>query len=67
MRLPIRLLPEARAEFDEAADWYERRRPGLGVAFAARVREALDRVAEDPARHATVYRDVRKTLVARFP
>ncbi len=26
--------PEARAEFDEAYDWYEGRRVGLGEAFA---------------------------------
>lgn len=34
MSLAIRLLPEAKAEFDDAADWYERRRIGLGQSFS---------------------------------
>jgi hypothetical protein len=29
MTLPIVLRPEARAEFDEAFDWYEQQRVGL--------------------------------------
>lgn len=67
MKLPVRLLPEARLEFDEATDWYEQRSSGLGVTFVARVREVLDRIAADPRRHAVVYLDVRKTLVSKFP
>ena len=31
MRLPVVRRPEARAEFDNAFDWYEQQRPGLGV------------------------------------
>jgi hypothetical protein len=30
MTKPVRLLPAARAEFDEAVDWHEQRGPGLG-------------------------------------
>lgn len=67
MKLPIRLLPEARIEFDEATDWYEQQRPGLGATFVARVREVFDRIAADPQRHAAVYLDVRKALVPKFP
>jgi plasmid stabilization system protein ParE len=67
MSLPIRLLPEARAEFDAAADWYEQQRAGLGVDFVARVREVLDRIAANPQLHAAVYGDVRKGVVRRFP
>lgn len=35
--------------------------------FVVRVREALDRIAADPRRHATVYHDVRKVFVPKFP
>src|SRR5439155_25855346 len=62
-----RLLPEAKAEFDAAADWYEQQRPGLGVDFIARVREVLDRIAANPRLHSAVYGDVRKAVVRRFP
>ena len=33
------------AEFDDAADWYEQRRVGLGVAFTAEVLRVLNQVA----------------------
>src|SRR4051812_43089952 len=67
MSLPLRLLPEARAEFDDAADRYELQQAGLGVDFVARVREVFQRIAANPRLHATVYRDVRKAVVRRFP
>ncbi len=67
MSVPIRFLPEARAEFDAAADWYEQQRTGLGVDFVARVRATLNRIAANPQLHAKVYQDVRKAVVVRFP
>lgn len=42
MSLPVVLRPEARVEFDEAFDWYEQRRLGLGVDFVAQVQEVFD-------------------------
>lgn len=67
MTLPVVLRDEAQAEFDEAFDYYEGQRPGLGVDFAARVQEVFDRIAANPQLHAAVFADVRKALVARFP
>ena len=58
MSLPIRLLPEAKFEFDAAADWYELQRAGLGVDFVARVRAVLNRIAANPQMYAAVYGDV---------
>jgi toxin ParE1/3/4 len=65
--LSVRLLPEARAEFDQATDWYEEQRAGLGATFVARIREVLSHIAADPTRHATVYLGIRKALVPKFP
>lgn len=67
MNLPIRFLPEARAEYDAAADWYERQKSGLGVDFIARVRMVLNGIEANPRLHAAVYGDVRKARVSRFP
>ena len=67
MSLPIRLLPEARDEFDAAADRYEQQRPGLGAAFVARVREVFQRISANPQLHAVVYQDIRKAVVRQFP
>jgi plasmid stabilization system protein ParE len=67
MTKPVRLLPEARVEFNEATDWYEQQRTGLGTKFVARVRETIGRIVADPERHPTLYLDVRKVLVPQFP
>lgn len=67
MNLPVRLLPEAKAEFDSAADWYEQQRAGLGIDFVARVREVLNRISANPQLHPIVYNDVRKAVGRRFP
>jgi plasmid stabilization system protein ParE len=65
--LPIIFRPEARAEFDEAYDWYESQRAGLGEAFADQVQLVLDRIAAMPQIHAAVLGNVRKAVVRRFP
>ena len=65
--LPIRLLPEAKDEFDAAVDWYEQQRPGLGTAFLERVRETFARIASNPQLHAAVHQDVRRAVVRKFP
>jgi plasmid stabilization system protein ParE len=67
MKLPVCLLPEARAEFDESADWYEQQRAGLGPQFIGRVRDVFDRIGAHPKLHSMVYKDVRKAVVKQFP
>ena len=61
------LRPPARAGFDEAGDWYERQRPGLGPAFAAAVQEVFNRIAAQPQLHPVVLRDIRRAVVRGFP
>jgi len=65
--LPIDFRRAARAEFDQAADWYEQRRPGLGRTFTVAVQRVLDRIAVQPDFHAVVWADVREALVSGFP
>jgi toxin ParE1/3/4 len=67
MSLPVVLRDEAQAEFDEAFDYYESQKPGLGIAFTHRVQEVFDRIAANPKMHAVVFADVRKAVVKRFP
>jgi hypothetical protein len=45
MNMPVVLNAEAEADLDEAAQWYEKRLPGLGVDLVTRVRETLTRIA----------------------
>jgi len=67
MSLPIVLRDEAQAEFDEAFDWYEAQRPGLGVDFLSEVQKVFDRIAINPLLHQVVFADIRKGVVRRFP
>ncbi len=67
MSLPVVLRDEAQTEFDDAFDYYEAQRPGLGVDFAARVQEVFDRISTNPLLHGAVFADVRKAVVAKFP
>ena len=67
MSLPIVMRDEAQAEFDDAFDYYDQRRAGLGVAFVAKVQEVFDRIAANPRIHAVVFADIRKAVVSKFP
>jgi plasmid stabilization system protein ParE len=65
--LPIVLRAEAQAEFDEAFDWYDAQRIGLGPEFAAEIQKVFDVIAVNPLIHRVVFADVRKSVVRRFP
>ncbi|MHB1560473.1 MAG: type II toxin-antitoxin system RelE/ParE family toxin [Isosphaeraceae bacterium] len=67
MILPIRLLPEARAELADAVDWYEDRQRGVGTRFFTEIQAVFNRIAANPQLHATVHGPVRKAVVRRFP
>ena len=53
-----RLAVGGEAQFDEAFDWYERQRPGLGRDLAACVGQAFDRIAQTPELGGKVFRHV---------
>ena len=67
MSLPVRLRRAAQAEYDEAADWYESRRKGLGLRFVGAVRQALADIAVRPDSWPEVWPGVREAPVRRFP
>jgi len=67
MTRPVRFRRQARIEFDEAADWYESRRIGLGTKFTAAVQSVLDTASTAPGLHPCVFEDVREGLVHGFP
>lgn len=67
MRLPLVFHPAAQEELDAAYAWYEGELKGSGEALLAEVRNVLQRIDENPAAYAQVYRDVRRGLTRRFP
>ena len=68
----FRTEPEASAELDEAAMWYEQRRSGLGIEFLEAIDSALEFVVRFPQAGAVVPGvpldlPVRRVPVRRFP
>lgn len=59
--------PEARRDILDAALWYEDQQPDLGRALVGEIDSALERIQRGPMRYPKMYRDVRRTLVHRFP
>ena len=69
---PYRLHPEVVRDVDDAAGWYEREEPGLGVEFVLAVEAAIDTIARGPRawRHwpgAPTELAVRRFTMERFP
>jgi plasmid stabilization system protein ParE len=66
----VRYHPDARTEVLEATEWYEERRPMLGVDFLADLRRAEAMIARHPTawpRWPGVALEVRRFKLARFP
>ncbi|MEI7841673.1 MAG: type II toxin-antitoxin system RelE/ParE family toxin [Gallionellaceae bacterium] len=59
--------PEAEAEFWEAVAFYEEHAEGLGLDFAAEVREAIERAVAMPLAWGQIELGIRRVLVHRFP
>lgn len=60
--------PAAAADIEDAYEWYESQRPGLGDAFLAALTSLRNRVLEDPEAYPVVHRDTRRALIPhRFP
>ena len=60
--------PDAEQEFEEAVDYYESKRTGLGLEFKDEVQEAVLRIQQFPAAK-PIYKDTlfRKFVLDRFP
>ncbi len=67
MSLSLVFRGPARLEFDEAADWYEQRRAGLGPAFTRAIRKVLDTITANPYAYPEVFQEVRELLVTGYP
>jgi plasmid stabilization system protein ParE len=67
MTAPLSIRSEAEAEIQEAYDWYEAQRPGLGDEFLAAVRQALAAVERSPRQYPIVRGKVRRALLSHFP
>ncbi len=72
MSRTARFAPEAVAELEDAARWYEQRRAGLGLALLAAVDATVESIVRWPQAGSRVEElpddlDVRRAPVLRFP
>jgi toxin ParE1/3/4 len=67
MSLPVILRPEATQDLQDARDWYEQQRAGLGATFAARTAAGLDGIGQFPELYGLVWQDVRAAPIRRYP
>jgi plasmid stabilization system protein ParE len=64
-KLVLRL--DAKLDLEEALDWYEQKRAGLGKDFVAAVGDAMDNLRREPDRGIAVFNQLRRANVKRFP
>ena len=57
----------AELELNEAADYYELERHGLGARFLREVNHCIDLIVKHPQAGAIILEDVRRWLLRRFP
>lgn len=55
------------SELNDAVNWYNERRAGLGEAFRAEIYAAVDRILANPSGFAITDGDIRRCFVHRFP
>lgn len=67
MAAELILAPEAEEDVQQAYDWYELRRFGLGEEFLSCVDACIHYVCRVPELHARVHENYRRALVRRFP
>lgn len=69
MKRTLRVLPDAEAELQSAASWYEEKRRGLGIELIAVVDRAFQSILENPEAFPAWRPDrpYRTRLLKRFP
>ena len=64
---PVLFTPAAEADVQEAFEWYEAQRPGLGAGFRRALDLAVESISAGPEAYPLVHRSTRRILLPRFP
>lgn len=65
--IPVGFRPTANQDLLATVVWYESQQAGLGGRFLEEVDPIIQRIEDSPDQFPTVYRDVRRALMSRFP
>jgi toxin ParE1/3/4 len=63
----VTVRSEAERDLEEAQDWYDRQRDGLGEEFRGTVDDLVARLVVAPQLYPIVHRGVRRAVLRRFP
>lgn len=64
---PALFTSAAEADVEEAFQWYDSQRPGLGAAFRHALDIAVAAVVSNPEAYAVIHRETRRALLPKFP
>ena len=67
MGYKIRLLPVAQQDLQAAKKWYNDQKANLGEEFKLQVNQEIDYIGEFPEHYQRKYKELRQSLVKRFP
>jgi plasmid stabilization system protein ParE len=57
----------AEADLNIATDWYASRKEGLDLDFIDEIEKAIERIKENPRQFAVLRKQIRMSIVKRFP
>tara|TARA_B110000090_G_scaffold208709_1_gene263152 strand:- start:1192 stop:1500 length:309 start_codon:yes stop_codon:yes gene_type:complete len=67
MSYKIKLLPIVHTDLRKAKKWYNKQREELGEEFKIEVNKEIDYIGENPEHYQRKYKELRQSLVTRFP
>ncbi len=67
MTYSLRFRPEVVNDLEDAANWYDDRKIGLGAEFLQQCKAALDRILERPEQATIDSGNIRSVRIHRFP
>ena len=67
MSFTIKLLPIALKDLQEAKKWYQEKNELLAEEFKSEVNKEIDYIGEHPQHYQRKYKELRQSLVTRFP
>ena len=67
MTCQIIFRPEAEFDVEQAYDWFQSQKSGLGANFILQLDNSLNLIRENPKIYPIIHKNIRRTLIHRFP
>jgi plasmid stabilization system protein ParE len=64
---PVRVQPRAKSHLNEAYEWYDEQRAGLGREFLEAIEDCIEQIADNPGMFPVHRGRIRRAVAHRFP